>query len=367
MCLPMFASWALASWSTPKFATRAARAARSFAGYCAMKSLSLGLFTSQSAISLPSLPSSRAAVIDVRVNSEIHAIRQPRELVLSLQASKLLLGLGLEQQGVLHIAIPPHAERRGLPNDVIRRLDRDEVLVIVGAQVLRILPERHDESVVAVEPVRAFVRERVNVDRIGALEQPARRPLVDRRRVAFGRLVNRVGAHHVRFGRGPLDLLRRAVLPDVVREPAAFLPARRLRAKLPCARRRREVLLGLHESEVVALARIANRLVDPALNTSRRAPRQIEQPALHFRFDFAVLHVTAPYKKSEPRSPEARPIACATRTRLLGLGNVRVAWAVRRPRRDFRRRCMFFARDLADRADQRFDVSSSHRDFRQSC
>src|SRR5690606_38113095 len=107
----------------------------------------------------------------------------------------------------------------------------------------------------------------------------------------------------------------------------------------------REVLLGLHESEVVALARIANRLVDPALDTSRRALRQIEQPALHFRLDFAVLHVTAPNKKGEPWSPEARPIACATRTRLLGLGN----------RRDFRRRCMFFARDLANRADQRFD------------
>src|SRR5690606_41386756 len=125
-------------------ATRSARAERSFDGTCAIKSLSFGLFTSQSAISLPSLPSSRAAVIDVRVNSEIHAIRQPRKLVLSLQASKLLLGLGLEQQGVLHIAIPPYAKRRGLPNDVVRRLDRDEVLVIVVAQPLRLLSERHD-------------------------------------------------------------------------------------------------------------------------------------------------------------------------------------------------------------------------------
>src|SRR5690606_10621048 len=159
-------------WSTPKFATRAARAARSFAGNCAMKSLSLGLFTSQSAISLPSLPSSRAAVIDVRVNSEIHTIRQPRELVLSLQASKLLLGLGLEQQGVLRIAIPPHAERRGLPNDVVRRLDRDEVLVIVGAQILRVLPERHDKSVVAVETIRGFDWGRVYVDGVGSVGQP---------------------------------------------------------------------------------------------------------------------------------------------------------------------------------------------------
>src|SRR5690606_33365800 len=136
---------------------------------------------------------------------------------------------------------------------------------------------------------------------------PARRPLIDRRRVALGRLVNRVGAHHVRFGRGPLDFPRRAVLPDVVREPAAFLPARRLRAKLPCARRRREVLLGLHESEVVALARIANRLVDPALDTSRRAARQIEQPALHFRFEVAVLHVTAPTKRANPGLPRPAP------------------------------------------------------------